>query len=152
VLQEFEQACMELAELVEEYEPELMRLPGNAPKYALAQAVQVSWIYPNCNFWHNIRLHRHKVFFVLQQLQVSMTYKTLMCRSMGSASREHFACFSELKSSCSTVIPASSWDMHWAKLRLPVRPEGYVACCIVFHQKGSAFVNCRSAQEYVRAV
>ena len=45
VLQDFEQACIHLAELVEEYEPELMRLPGNAPKHASAQAVQVSW---NC--------------------------------------------------------------------------------------------------------
>ena len=36
---------MDLAELVEEYEPELLRLPENAPKYATAQAVQVSW---NC--------------------------------------------------------------------------------------------------------
>ncbi|DBA70948.1 TPA: hypothetical protein ACH3X2_011391 [Trebouxia sp. C0005] len=31
LLEEFEKACMDLAELVEEYEPELMRLPGNAP-------------------------------------------------------------------------------------------------------------------------
>ena len=44
VLQDFEQACVHLSELVEEYEPELMRLLGNAPKYALAQAVQVSCI------------------------------------------------------------------------------------------------------------
>ena len=33
---------MDLAELEEEYEPKLMRLPGNAPKYAVAQVVQVS--------------------------------------------------------------------------------------------------------------
>ncbi|KAL0043950.1 hypothetical protein WJX82_008287 [Trebouxia sp. C0006] len=38
--EDFEQACIHLAELVEEYEPELMRLPGNAPKHASAQAVQ----------------------------------------------------------------------------------------------------------------
>ncbi|DBA75982.1 TPA: hypothetical protein ACH3X2_008916 [Trebouxia sp. C0005] len=38
--EEFEQACMDLAELEEEYEPKLMRLPGNAPKYAVAQVVQ----------------------------------------------------------------------------------------------------------------
>ncbi|DBA96820.1 TPA: hypothetical protein ACH3X3_012983 [Trebouxia sp. C0006] len=38
--EDFEQACIHLAELVEEYEPELVRLPENAPKYASAQAVQ----------------------------------------------------------------------------------------------------------------